>query len=109
MDIGAMLKALGEPTRLAIFRQLLIRKHCVRSLSKSLGITESAISQHMKVLRRCGLVYAEQFGYHTHYLPAQEAIDALVGTFTEMQHQSLALNRDKNVCECEYRKKNVEK
>ena len=39
MDFEKMLKALGEPTRLAIYKSLLERKHCVRSLSKKLGIT----------------------------------------------------------------------
>jgi DNA-binding transcriptional ArsR family regulator len=46
-----MLKALGEPTRLTIYLALLERKHCVRSLSKKLGISESAISQHMKIMK----------------------------------------------------------
>ena len=94
MDISVMLKALGEPTRLSIFQQLLSRKHCVRSLSKKLGITESAVSQHMKVLKEAGLVYGERFGYHIHYLPKQEALDELCAAFSEMKLQSLDLCRD---------------
>ncbi len=85
MNISVMLKALGEPTRLSIFQQLLIRKHCVRSLSRKLGITESAISQHMKVLKEAGLVYGERFGYHIHYLPKQEALDELCVAFAQMK------------------------
>jgi ArsR family transcriptional regulator len=103
MDISMMLKALGEPTRLSIFQQLLIRKHCVRSLSKKLGITESAVSQHMKVLKEAGLVYGERFGYHIHYLPRQEAMDALCTAFAEMKQQSLELCRDPQLCQCEFR------
>jgi ArsR family transcriptional regulator len=103
MDISMMLKALGEPTRLSIFQQLLIRKHCVRSLSKKLGITESAVSQHMKVLKEAGLVYGERFGYHIHYLPRQEAMDALCTAFAEMRQQSLKLCRDPQLCQCEFR------
>ena len=41
MELEAMLKALGESTRLRIFTMLLGGKHCVRSLSGALGITES--------------------------------------------------------------------
>ena len=104
MNISVMLKALGEPTRLSIFQQLLIRKHCVRSLSEKLGITESAISQHMKVLREAGLVYGERFGYHIHYLPKREALDELCVAFAQMKHQSLDLCRDPQVCQCEFRK-----
>ena len=75
MELDRILKALGEPMRLNIYQNLLIRKHCVRSLSKKLGISESAISQHMKVMREAGLIYGERYGYHTHYLPVQETLD----------------------------------
>ena len=103
MELSILLKALGEPTRLSIFQQLLIRKHCVRSLSKKLGVTESAISQHMKVLREAGLVYGERYGYHIHYLPKQEALDELNAAFEEMKKQSLSLCRDPQICQCEFR------
>ena len=106
MDISMMLKALGEKTRLSIFQQLLLRKHCVRSLSKKLGITESAISQHMKVLKEAGLVYGERYGYHIHYLPKQEALDELSKAFEQMKAQSLTLCRDPQICQCEFREEN---
>lgn len=99
-----MLKALGEPMRYRIYRALLERKHCVRSLSRKFGISESAVSQHMKVMREAGLVYGEKFGYHTHYLPEQRAIDFLAGQFEAMRTASLAVDRDMSVCQCEYRK-----
>ena len=104
MELDRMLKALGEPTRLKIYQALLERKHCVRSLSKKLGISESAISQHMKVMKDAGLVYGEKFGYHTHYLPLQDAIDFLTEQFQKMQTASLTVDRDMTVCQCEYRK-----
>ena len=78
MELSIMLKALGDPTRLFIYRQLLARKHCTRSLSRLLGISESAVSQHLKVLREAGMVTREKYGYHTHYLPVEEALDELV-------------------------------
>ena len=104
MELARMLKALGEPTRLKIYQALLERKHCVRSLSKKLGISESAISQHMKVMKDAGLVYGEKFGYHTHYLPLQDAADFLADQFQKMQTASLTVDRDMTVCQCEYRK-----
>ena len=104
MELDRMLKALGEPTRLKIYQALLERKHCVRSLSKKLGISESAISQHMKIMKDADLVYGEKFGYHTHYLPLQEAVDFLTEQFKKMQTDSLAVDRDMTVCQCEYRK-----
>ena len=44
MELDRMLKALGEPMRLKIYQALLERKHCVRSLSKSL------VSQNLRFL-----------------------------------------------------------
>lgn len=104
MNIDLMLKALGDPTRFSIFSQILLRKHCVRSLAKKTGISESAVSQHMKVLREAGLVYGEKFGYHTHYLPKQEALNMLANFFDNMKIQSLQLDRTAGTCSCEYRK-----
>ena len=104
MELDRMLKALGEPMRLKIFQALLERKHCVRSLSKKFGISESAISQHMKVMKDTGLVYGEKYGYHTHYLPLQDAVDFLSEQFVIMQTASRSLDRDMTVCQCEYRK-----
>ena len=104
MDYEQMLKALGEPMRFRIFCCVLERKHCVRSLSKKLGISESAISQHLKIMREANLIYREKYGYHTHYLPIQEAVDGLVGLFTDMQRKLKSFDRDVTICQCEFRK-----
>ena len=104
MELTVMLKALGDPTRLKMYQSLLERKHCVRSLSKKLGITESAISQHMKILREADMVYGEKYGYHTHYLPLQDAADYLAEQFELIRTASLTVDRDMTVCQCEYRK-----
>jgi len=108
MELETQLKALGEPMRLRILQLLLERKHCIRSLSKKLGITESAVSQHMKILREAGLVYGERCGYHVHYFPSQEAIDGLVESFEKMRQQSMELDRDPNACNCEFRRNHNE-
>jgi len=104
MDIKVILRALGEPMRYTIYSCLLERKHCIKSLSKKLGISESAISQHMKVLREAGLVYGEKYGYRTHYLPTQEAADFLCDTFEKIQQLSRQVDRDMTACQCEFRK-----
>lgn len=103
MELTACLKALGEPMRMAIFQQILARRHCTRSLSMKLGITESAVSQHIKVLRDAGLVYSVKYGYHTHHLPAQVALDFLAASIEEMRRASQALDRDGIACQCEFR------
>ena len=104
MNTELLLKALGEPMRLNILLLLLERKHCVRSLSKKLSISEPAVSQHLKVLRSCGLVCSERFGHHTHYLPQQSALDHLSAFFSLLQQRSAALDRTTKACNCEFRK-----
>lgn len=104
-----MLKALGEPMRLNIYRTLLERKHCVRSLSRKFGISESAVSQHLKVMKEAELVYGEKYGYHTHYLPKQDAADFLAQQFEQMRSASLTIDRDQTVCQCTHRREVEEK
>ena len=103
MDLSVYLKALGDPTRLTIFQQILDRRHCTRSLSIKLGISESAVSQHLKILRDADMVYSVKHGYHTHHLPKQEALDDLSAAFDQMCQASKALDRNPKVCQCEFR------
>ncbi len=103
MELTVCIRALGDPTRFTIFQQLLIRRHCTRSLSRKLRITEAAVSQHLRILWEAGMVYKEKYGYHMHYLPTQEAMDFLAASFEQMRQASLALNRDPLVCQCEFR------
>ena len=95
--------------RLKIYQALLERKHCVRSLSKKFGVSESAISQHMRVMKEAGLVYGEKYGYHTHYRPLQNAVDYLTEQFEKMRSASRTVDRDMTVCQCEYRMEGEEK
>lgn len=78
MDVGSMLKIISEPTRYKIVQLLLERHHCSRSLALTLGISESAVSQHMSVLKKQGIVTSYRHGYHIHYVLKHEAIQAIV-------------------------------
>ena len=63
----AVLKALAEERRLRMVELLLRKERCVRALARELGISESAASQHLKVLREAGLLTGVKRGYFTHY------------------------------------------
>ncbi len=63
--------ALADPTRLKLVR-LLCHQHepnalCVNAMASVLGVTQSAVSQHLRVLKAIGLVKGERRGYHIHY------------------------------------------
>ena len=61
-------KVLGVESRIRII-ELLKQKGalCVNEISDVLGITPSAVSQHLKVLKYAGLVKNERRGYWIHY------------------------------------------
>lgn len=54
--------ALGDPTRRAIVDHLTAGPLSVSSLSEPLGITLTAVSQHLRVLEQCGVVATEKIG-----------------------------------------------
>ncbi len=67
MEITKVLKAIADETRFKILRLLLQQNYCVRALSRKLELSESAISQHIKVLREAGLLTGVKKGYFVHY------------------------------------------
>ena len=48
--------ALGDPTRRTIFESLIKRPQAVGELARALPVSRPAVSQHLKVLKRAGLV-----------------------------------------------------
>ncbi|MES1158339.1 MAG: metalloregulator ArsR/SmtB family transcription factor [Terricaulis silvestris] len=58
----AVLAALGDPTRRAIVEKLTLRPHSVSGLAAPLGVTLTAVAQHLAVLEDAGLVQTEKVG-----------------------------------------------
>jgi DNA-binding transcriptional ArsR family regulator len=70
-DVGAItavLRALADPTRRAIFERLAASEEInVVELTQGSGVTQGAISQHLKSLRQAGLVAERPAGRHVLY------------------------------------------
>jgi len=69
---AAVFSALADPTRLRLVRLLCRQRDdpdalCVNALAAFLRVTQSAVSQHLRVLKAVGLVEGERRGYHVHY------------------------------------------
>ncbi|MCG8569700.1 MAG: metalloregulator ArsR/SmtB family transcription factor [Spirochaetes bacterium] len=64
-----ILKALGDPTRLKIIKLLHTKgcNLCVGMIAGMVGVSQPAVSQHLKVLKNAGLVESERMGFHIHY------------------------------------------
>ena len=76
---AAVFAALADPTRLKLVKLLCRQKDpdafCVNALAGFLGVTQSAVSQHLRVLRTIGLVKGERRGYHIHYFVNQDMLE----------------------------------
>jgi len=80
--------ALADPTRLRLLK-LLCHQHepdalCVNVLVGLLGVSQPAISQHLRVLKSVGLVKGERRGYHVHYSVDPEALKHYQGLVSEV-------------------------
>lgn len=73
-----VLKALCEPKRFLLLQLMAERSYCVGALARKSELSESAVSQHLKVLREAGLVYGVKKGYYTHYGLDKEAMGAVI-------------------------------
>jgi DNA-binding transcriptional ArsR family regulator len=77
-ELARFFKALGDDTRLGLVsllaRQEPGRAMCVGRLARELGVTDSAVSQHLRVLKDLGLVHAERRGYRLHYFLDSERL-----------------------------------
>jgi DNA-binding transcriptional ArsR family regulator len=68
-ELSELYKALSDPTRLRLVKLLADHEGalCVNALAQRLGVSQSAVSQHLRVLRQARLVHGERRGYHVHY------------------------------------------
>lgn len=71
-------RALGDPTRLRILSALSLAELCVCDISGLLGITQTATSQHLKILRTFGMVRYRKQGRMAFYHIADSSLVALL-------------------------------
>ncbi len=70
-----MFKLLSVDTRIGILEALKLQSLSVGDIAKIAGITHSATSQHLRVLRDSGLVTAERRGYYIYYSLDEDALE----------------------------------
>lgn len=86
-QLAELFKALSDPTRLRLVRLLRERaperssgecdsgQLCVNALANELGVTHSAVSQHLRILRQARLVRRERRGAFVHYSLDPDGLD----------------------------------
>ena len=70
-----LFKVLSVDRRIEIIELLKKGPMSVNALTKTLGVTQSAVSQHLRTLKAAGLVTSERRGYWIYYTLDREALE----------------------------------
>ena len=89
-QVAEIFKALADPTRVRILHALSHAELCVGDLAAVLGMTESAVSHQLRLLRSLRLVKSRRDGRHIYYTLADQHI---VGLFAQGLEHVQELNR----------------
>jgi DNA-binding transcriptional ArsR family regulator len=75
-------RALADPTRRALFERLCRHgEHTVARLTQSAGVSQPAVSKHLRLLKDAKLVRARAAGRETHYSAAPAGLKPLINWF----------------------------
>ena len=77
-------RALADDTRLRIVTLLLEHNYCLSELACVLHVSESAVSQHLDVLKEAGLLIDKKCGYCMHYDINRKKLRMLASTIFGM-------------------------
>ena len=80
---AAIAKALGHPARIAILRLLAERNTCFcGDITEILPLAQSTLSQHLKALKKSGIIKGEVDGVRTCYCLDKEVVEEFRELFT---------------------------
>ncbi|MDW8105663.1 MAG: metalloregulator ArsR/SmtB family transcription factor [Armatimonadota bacterium] len=78
MRLSEIFSALGDPTRLRLLLALCQQPLCVHDLAQILGVSESAVSHQLRMLRMLRLVTAQRAGKRVYYSLDDEHVYRLI-------------------------------
>lgn len=70
MQVAEVFKQVSDGTRLRIFWLLCHCEECVSNIAAAMDMSDSAVSHHLKVLRRGGLITSRRDGKEIYYRQA---------------------------------------
>jgi len=89
-----LLKALSEPLRLQIIESLLGGELCVCDIINEIGLAQSKISFHLKVLKDAGLITDRQAGRWVYYQLNIDSLNSLQDWIELLKESSQQLSQD---------------
>ena len=90
MAYGDALAALADPTRRTVFETLRHGPRAVGDLAQGLPVSRPAVSQHLRVLRRAGLVRERRVGTRNFYSVDGDGLAELRDYFEGFWEEALA-------------------
>lgn len=78
-DLGDLFKVFGDTTRIKILYSLFESELCVFAITEILGMTQSAISHQLKVLKNANLVACRREGKTMIYFLADDHVRSIIG------------------------------
>jgi ArsR family transcriptional regulator, lead/cadmium/zinc/bismuth-responsive transcriptional repressor len=78
--VSEIFKILGDPTRMLILSALARKNLCVQEIASEVGVTQSAISHQLRMLKTMRLVASKRTGKKIVYSLADKHVDILVRT-----------------------------
>ena len=82
--IADLFKVLGDPTRVRILQALIeVDELCVHELAAAVGVSPSAVSHHLRILRHFDLIRHRRDGREVYYGPHDEHVAQLIGVCSE--------------------------
>ena len=76
--LASLLKLFGDPTRVRLLHALELHELCVCDLAALLGVTKSAVSHQLKMLRLANLVKFRREGQVVYYSLADDHVRAIL-------------------------------
>jgi len=92
-DCAGMLRVLGDQTRLAVVSQLFDHPLHVSEIQAQLGVEQSLLSHHLRVLRDAALVVAERDGKRVLYRVSRDVASRRSGGSLDFGCCRLTFNR----------------
>ncbi|HEU4449372.1 MAG TPA: metalloregulator ArsR/SmtB family transcription factor [Gaiellaceae bacterium] len=90
MAYADALTALADPTRRTVFETLREGPRSVGELARGLPVSRPAVSQHLRVLKRAGLVRERHVGTRNYYSVDGEGLVELRDYFERFWDEALA-------------------
>jgi ArsR family transcriptional regulator len=96
-DLADLFKLFGDTTRMRILFSLFESEMCVCAIAELLGMTQSAISHQLKVLKQSNLIACRREGKTIYYFLADDHVRTIIGQGFNHLTEERKTENEKNI------------